>query len=164
MSDRLTKFFASYGSYHNNIINKLIHIVFIPIILTTFQGMLFKSPYPFLAKYLTGALSCAYVYVDWFSGLISTCMYFGTLNFITTQPVEMKTLVYFNLAAWIAQFIGHGIFEKRAPALVDNILLTLVAPHFVTLEILFELGYKKAQYKAAQKLINEDIKKFRESK
>jgi len=25
-------------------------------------------------------------------------------------------------AAWIGQFIGHGVFEKRAPALKDNLV------------------------------------------
>jgi hypothetical protein len=24
-------------------------------------------------------------------------------------------------AAWIAQFIGHGVFERRAPALTENL-------------------------------------------
>ena len=58
-------------------------------------------------------------------------------------PWATGTIGYLHASAWIAQFIGHGVFEKRAPALVDNIFLTLVAPHFVTLEILFELGYKR---------------------
>ena len=25
--------------------------------------------------------------------------------------------------AWVGQFIGHGLFEKRGPALKDNIVL-----------------------------------------
>jgi len=44
--------------------------------------------------------------------------------------------------SWIAQFIGHGVFEKRAPALLDNLLYTLAAPLFIIVEILFEFGYK----------------------
>lgn len=45
--------------------------------------------------------------------------------------------------AWIAQFIGHGRFEGRAPALLDNIVQSLfLAPFFVWLEVLFMLGYK----------------------
>ncbi len=27
-----------------------------------------------------------------------------------------------NIASWLAQFVGHGVAEKRAPALLDNIL------------------------------------------
>lgn len=33
--------------------------------------------------------------------------------------------------AWIAQFVGHGVYEGRAPALLDNLLQALVlAPFF----------------------------------
>lgn len=28
-----------------------------------------------------------------------------------------------NVLSWIAQFIGHGVFEKRAPALMVRVLL-----------------------------------------
>ncbi|KAK4684845.1 2-hydroxy fatty acid dioxygenase, partial [Tremellales sp. Uapishka_1] len=42
------------------------------------------------------------------------------------------------LFSWIAQFIGHGLFEKRAPALTENLTQALVlAPFFVHLEFLF---------------------------
>ena len=41
---------------------------------------------------------------------------------------------------WIAQFIGHGVFEGKAPALFDNLVQALVsAPFFVHLEVLFDL-------------------------
>lgn len=57
--------------------------------------------------------------------------------------------------AWIAQFIGHGVFEHRAPALLDNLVqgeafiessrggivdqlaALVLAPFFVHLEALF---------------------------
>lgn len=37
------------------------------------------------------------------------------------------------------QFVGHGVFEKRKPALMDNISQILNAPMFVMIE-LCELG------------------------
>lgn len=40
-----------------------------------------------------------------------------------------------HIVCWLAQFIGHGAFEKRNPALMDNILLTAVAPDFVFIEV-----------------------------
>jgi len=39
-------------------------------------------------------------------------------------------------ASWIAQFIGHGVFEGRAPALLDNLVQALfLAPFFVWMEV-----------------------------
>lgn len=44
--------------------------------------------------------------------------------------------------SWIFQFVGHGVFEKRKPALLDNLVQSLVlAPYFVLFEVLFKLGY-----------------------
>ncbi|KAA1101084.1 hypothetical protein PGT21_006397 [Puccinia graminis f. sp. tritici] len=45
--------------------------------------------------------------------------------------------------SWILQFIGHGHFEKRKPALLDNLFQSIVlAVFFVWIEALFFLGYK----------------------
>ena len=60
---------------------------------------------------------------------------------------SLKVFGILHASAWIAQFIGHGIFEsmlflfyvyvyiERAPALLDNLLLTLVAPDFAVIEV-----------------------------
>jgi len=33
----------------------------------------------------------------------------------------MKYATAVHVFAWVMQFIGHGVFEKRAPALLDNL-------------------------------------------
>lgn len=46
-----------------------------------------------------------------------------------------------NVLSWIAQFYGHGVHERRAPALLDNLYQALLmAPLFVGLEVAFKLG------------------------
>lgn len=56
----------------------------------------------------------------------------------------MKIAVALHVFSWFAQFYGHGVHEKRAPALLDNLLQALVlAPFFVAFEIAFFLGYRK---------------------
>lgn len=48
-----------------------------------------------------------------------------------------------NVASWILQFIGHGKFEGRAPALLDNLVQALfLAPFFVVFELMFSAGYR----------------------
>jgi len=70
-----------------------------------------------------------------------------------------------NFVAWIAQFVGHGKFEGRAPALLDNLVQALfLAPFFVWMEILFFLGYRPELKSRIDKQIAEEIKKFKQSK
>lgn len=81
--------------------------------------------------------------------------------------------------SWIAQFLGHGLAEKRAPALVDNLLggkfhdfstnmplicflaAVVLAPFFVHLEILFGLGYRPEMHKRINNEIGKEITKIR---
>lgn len=70
-----------------------------------------------------------------------------------------------HIASWIAQFIGHGIFEGRAPALLDNLVQAVfLAPLFVWLEVLFFMGYRPELKARLDKGIEADIAKFRSSK
>ena len=38
------------------------------------------------------------------------------------NPNHTPVIVSIHVSCWIAQFIGHGLAEKRAPALLDNLL------------------------------------------
>lgn len=49
-----------------------------------------------------------------------------------------------HILSWIMQFVGHGVYEGRKPALLDNIFQAFyLAPFFVFLEVLFSLGWNK---------------------
>lgn len=49
-----------------------------------------------------------------------------------------------HVVSWILQFVGHGKYEGRKPALLDNLVQALfLAPLFVWYEILFKLGFYK---------------------
>ena len=83
---------------------------------------------------------------------------------------EVRSLLFMTTClhafAWIAQFVGHGVYEGRAPALMENLGFALLAPFFVTFEFLhFGFGYKEGpEMKDVRKAIAEDIKKYRENK
>lgn len=70
-----------------------------------------------------------------------------------------------HITAWLAQFVGHGVFEGRAPALVDNLIQAFfLAPLFVWLEILFYFGYRPELKSRLDKAVEEQIAKLRKSK
>lgn len=85
-----------------------------------------------------------------------------------------------HAVSWVAQFLGHGLAEGRAPALLDNILggmyfisrpfvsakfpqAVVLAPFFVHLEILFGLGYRPEMHKHINNEIGKEIASIRKA-
>lgn len=70
-----------------------------------------------------------------------------------------------EIVSWVAQFVGHGKYEGRAPALFDNLLQAFVlAPFFVFMEGLFMLGYRPELQKRVNTEVEKEVKKFKASK
>jgi len=64
--------------------------------------------------------------------------------------------------AWIAQILGHGLAEKRAPTFLDNLLGAVVmAPFFVHIETLFYFGYKPDLHKRVQDGVEAEIARIK---
>ena len=173
------EFFVSYGKFHNNIVNKLIHIVFIPTIVFCVFGI--GHYYPIadincvyekldVGLLMMLILPLVYIYVEPVSGIITTVV-FHTMYYFSLQHWKVHRddkdyfqglsyfwfLVSLKAFSWIMQFLGHGVFERRAPALMSNIFSALVAPDFVVIEILYTLGYNKKQIEECQVEIDKDI-------
>jgi len=180
-----------YLSYHSNRVNQAIHIVFVPVILGSFWTLArnYVVPIPsaacsylpaFESVFLPGChisassiyalmLTILYPYLEFFAGTLCIPLVWG-LHYVSTSlvPSAFSPEIVFqgalalHISAWIAQFAGHYIWEKRAPALFDSLLQAIfIAPFFVWLECLFSLGYRK-EFKA--KVTNEaakDIVAFR---
>lgn len=67
--------------------------------------------------------------------------------------------------SWVAQFIGHGIFEGRAPALLDNLIQAVfLAPFFVWMEVLFACGYRPELHARVEGLVQKEVEKYQKSK
>jgi 2-hydroxy fatty acid dioxygenase len=83
----------------------------------------------------------------------------------TYGAVANKWAIAINVVSWIAQFIGHGVFEGRAPALLDNLIQAFfLAPFFVWFEVLFFFGYRPELKSRLNTAIEVEIKKFKETK
>ncbi|KAF9115036.1 hypothetical protein BGX27_009154 [Mortierella sp. AM989] len=177
-----------YASHHDNPVNKGIHLACIPLILWSAlvfaakTGPLLPTPttsrlrarlfefFPTNAGTLVMAAYCAYyISLDKVAGLITAPLFMGAAkhatHFNATNPNATKVAGLVQIFSWIAQFIGHGVFEKRAPKLMDNILQAFVlAPYFVVYEVLFSLGYRPQLKATLDKLVEEDIREWKAKK
>jgi len=151
MSAALKKELIFYGSYHSDAINKLIHAVCVPLLLWT--GMAMLAPInittvtvsdftlDITVSYLaTLTYILYYIYLFPAVGLITlpilSGMAYGAHEYWNAECEDKwMWLVGIHVVSWIAQFVGHGKFEGRRPALFDSLLQAfLTAPFFVFFE------------------------------
>ncbi|KAJ7095103.1 hypothetical protein B0H15DRAFT_828085 [Mycena belliarum] len=175
-----------YGAYHSNKVNVLIHVIFVPILLWSFQVMASQIPVPAFVPAIHHSFSDHLVF-DLNYSAIHAALYLvyylalepiAALLYIPQLVLSLLTATAYSrssghivragilhASSWVAQFLGHGVAEKRAPALFDNLIGAVVlAPFFVHLEILFKLGYRPEMHKQLNNEIGKEITKIRTAK
>ncbi|KAK1308485.1 hypothetical protein QJS10_CPA09g01542 [Acorus calamus] len=180
----LERHFAFYGAYHSNPVNVLVHVLFVwPIFYTALVILQFTPTlldlsvfglalnYSFVFALIYGLF---YASLDRKAGSLAALLCFlcwvgsGFLAQRLGFDIGWKVVLAAQIFCWTAQFIGHGVFEKRAPALLDNLVQALLmAPFFVLLELLQKIfGYEP--YPGFQRRVHAkveaDIKAWRDSK
>ncbi len=66
-----------------------------------------------------------------------------------------------HIISWILQFVGHGKYEGRKPALLDNLVQALfLAPLFVWYEFLFKMGFYQGLKKEVDAAIEVEVAKM----
>ncbi|KAG0277673.1 hypothetical protein BGZ95_005563, partial [Linnemannia exigua] len=93
------------------------------------------------------------------TGLLSVPIFLGlakhATHFLATNLKANLIAGCIHTLSWIAQFIGHGVYEKRAPKLTESV---------VQATVLFFLGYKPQLKKDLDVLVKVDIASFRARK
>ncbi|GAB9469280.1 hypothetical protein Gpo141_00006562 [Globisporangium polare] len=194
ISDRfdLEKQVTFYMSYHDNKTNQLIHFACIwPIFITGVMILAHTEPFCAQPALLAGlpysqymvmnySLVMAALYMFWYialdaiAGTLGAAIIFAVYlfaNYFEQAAPELygvpawQIAVPVHIAAWILQFIGHGVFERRKPALLDSLDQALItAPMFVLLEALFPLGYRPKLYARVMKQVKINVKAFHGAK
>jgi len=182
--------FAFYGQYHSNKTNIAIHICCVPLIFWSALSManaipgsleipLTKSSPDFLRLIFENSIKVNFsmlvglAYTLYFIALepIAGLLYSPILLTLTVSAAKFYNSdpnTHFNIAlglhvfSWIMQFIGHGKFEGRKPALLDSLFQSVVlAVFFVWCEVLFGLGYKPELHKRLQNKIGKAVYEYR---
>ncbi|CAJ2648017.1 2-hydroxy-palmitic acid dioxygenase mpo1-like [Trifolium pratense] len=189
----LEKHFAFYSAYHRNPINIAIHGLFVwPIVFSALIFLYFTPPFFGLPNFefllfgnyfvlvwnfgflITLVYSVFYACLDLKAGSLAAflCVFcWVASSFVAVQlgwSLAWKVVLVVQLVCWTGQFIGHGVFEKRAPALLDNLIQAFVmAPFFVLLEALqVVFGYEPYPgfHSIVQAKVEANIEEWQESK
>ncbi|OMO93240.1 hypothetical protein CCACVL1_06566 [Corchorus capsularis] len=168
----LEKNFAFYGAYHSNPINIAIHMLFVWPIFFTAILLLDYTPSLFNLPQIDFSLFGSHVALVFNFGFLVTLIY---AVFYVCLDVKAGTLaallcwivLVVQIVCWTGQFIGHGVFEGRAPALLDNLVQALImAPFFVLFEALQFFGYEPYPgfHASVQSKIEAEINEWKEKK
>lgn len=126
------------------------------------------------AAFFLAAFYCVYyMLIEGIGGLAGTlaaamvfCSYIYANNAYNTMGDACWNIaLYTHIFSWVAQIVGHQVWEGRSPALLDNLFQAFImAPLFVVMEVLFMFGYKKEFRERVQLKVDKNIKEYRAGK
>jgi len=132
IQDRL---WADYEAHHRAAGNKFCHTVGIPLIMVGLLSLLSIPLFRIgtlpieLALLLVAATGGVYLWLDTRLGAVMVA--FSLLLYLPTRLLPLPFALGLFLLGWVFQFIGHGVYEKRAPAFLTNLAHLLVGPLWV---------------------------------
>lgn len=149
---RIDQLLSEYGESHQNLTNKTIHWICVPLIFFSIVGLIASIPSGVVQKFLgegntyanwaTVALILVTIYYVSLSIPLSIgLVLFGLLclvgvNFIVRldiAPLWLVSIVIF-FVAWVGQFFGHHV-EGKKPSFLKDIQFLLIGPawlmHFI---------------------------------
>jgi uncharacterized membrane protein YGL010W len=165
----LAEHMAFYGSYHRDRRNRLTHFVGVPAIIFAVLiplsldevalGGVIATP----AVIWAAVMTLYYIKLDVAIGLAMGVLFVpllwaaASIAALGTGPaLEWFGAVF--VLGWIVQLIGHR-FEGNKPALTANLFQTLVSPIFLTAELFFALGFKRAlQEEVERRIVTRDFR------
>lgn len=147
----IDRLIAQYASDHQNPTNRMIHTVCVPAILWTTVALIWPIPMPGIGGpgvWAAIGIALALAYYNRLSAVLAFAMlaaFFGcaalshlVYSFVGPVGTWVTAGVVF-VAAWIAQFVGHGIEGKR-PSFFTDLQYLLIGPLWVAAKALGRFG------------------------
>jgi uncharacterized membrane protein YGL010W len=149
-----TELLSQYARYHRDERNIASHFVGVPMIVFA-VGVLLARPaftlggHPLSPSWLAFALTAL-----WYLTRGSLVLGLAASAGVGALMLVAHSVAYVSVASWLGwgvgmfvigwliQFAGH-VYEGKKPAFVDDIIGLVVAPLFVTAELLFMFGWNK---------------------
>jgi uncharacterized membrane protein YGL010W len=131
---------AEYSDSHQNMTNRVIHWVCVPVIYFSSLGLAWvASPYVVVAFMVLSMLYYLRLSVPLAIGMAlcnAACLWLLPLT-----PYLLYTSIGLFIAAWIVQFVGHKI-EGKKPSFFKDIFFLLIGPIYLLHFIYRRLGIR----------------------
>jgi uncharacterized membrane protein YGL010W len=137
ITPRLRQYFDEYASFHRDPLNKFLHYVGIPILTVTILALLAQVELRQINDWLRidlGILLWLFVSIWYLTlspvlGLLFSAVCLGL--YFLTRDVNIWWLWGAFVLGWILQFVGHAVYEKKAPAFLKNFEHLFIGPLWV---------------------------------
>lgn len=151
MSKKFQSLLDEYSESHQNVINKKIHWICVPLIFWSIIALLYSIPNTFLVdifgNYLisnwavVAMIPVFFYYVSLSSAIAAGMIVFISISLFLSDfllhfspiPLWIIAVIVFALA-WIGQFYGHKV-EGKKPSFLKDIQFLLIGPawllHFI---------------------------------
>jgi len=157
MAAKIQALLDEYGESHQNMTNKLIHWVCVPLIMFSLLGLLHAIPFPEITGgwYESWAVA-VFIFTLGFYFRLSIAMFLGFIivggtmvagNYLlmgwlggSAVSLAIFSIVVFVLA-WIGQFIGHKI-EGKKPSFFKDLQFLLIGPAWLMHFVFRKLGIR----------------------
>jgi uncharacterized membrane protein YGL010W len=128
MQDRIEPLFNDYVNYHRHPANVACHWIGIPMIMASLLGLLSHLGSGHLngATLLWAGSILWYLTLEWKLAIPFSLVSLGFYFLGTAMPLSLQ--LAFFVIGWIAQLLGHAVFEKKKPAFLTNIQHLLIGP------------------------------------
>ena len=149
MARDMHQWVSSYGESHQNLTNKKIHWVCVPLIMFTLLGLLSLVNF-YNINLAYGLIVIALIFYLRLSIPISVGMFLISagelfLIYYLEEVLLKSTLLFLYLGifilAWIGQFIGHKI-EGKKPSFFKDLQFLLIGPAWLLSFIYKKIGIK----------------------
>lgn len=149
----LTEQLSSYAAYHRDRRNIALHLLGIPLIVSSIDTLLSRPALGVGGLSLTPAILISllvglfYLALDLRLGIVMALVLAGGAwlgKAIAPLPTAHWLGIGIGLfvVGWIVQLVGH-LYEGRKPAFLDDLIGLLIGPLFVVAEIGFLLGLRR---------------------
>jgi uncharacterized membrane protein YGL010W len=145
---------AMYAEYHRDSRNCATHYVGIPMLFLAAILPLALWPFTILGMKTTAAtLLVAPAVLGWMlldvgvglamlAAIVPLVLAAEAIGRHASTTTVWSIAVALFAVGWAFQIVGHAVFERRRPALFDNLVQMLIGPMFVTAKVLVGLGWR----------------------
>jgi uncharacterized membrane protein YGL010W len=145
---------AEYADYHRDDVNRWMHIIGNPIIaLAVFLPLSLVSVPIFGVHVTAAALLVIPALIVWmaFDFGLGLAVVISAIPLLLAAAVIAKNVsvvwlwiitVLLVVIGWVMQVVGHQLFERRKPALLDNPIHMLMSPMYIFAKLYIALGFR----------------------